>query len=487
MKWIIGAFLHETNNFSVVPTDLNAFQAQVFKTGDEIIESALGTKTPISGFIDVMNKRGDRIIPTAAASATPSGLVTKEAYKTVADIILNGVSHHLDSDGILLALHGAMMAEGFDDGEGELLEKIRAIVGPDMPIVAVLDLHSHITRKMLEHATMLVGYQKYPHTDTYERGIEAAELITRIVQEAVSPVYAIEQPPILPPCSTCNTESGLYRSLWEEALRPDRSYQILSTSIFAGFPHADHPDAGMSVLTYAMDQDTAETEVHYLSDILWKRRKEFLYTPTSIPHAVKQAVSCTAKPVVISDMSDNPGGGSANDGVEILKELIRQNVKNAAISAIYDPEVVKIAEVAGIGNDIETTLGAKTDKLHGTPIDIKANVENMTDGRFQYKGPMTHGAWGNLGPTAILNINGSRVIVTSERIQSRDPEIFRACGIEPTEMEILVVKSSVHFRAGFKDIAEKIIVADGPGLTAADLTLLPYKRIRRPMFPIDEI
>ena len=487
MKWIIGAFSHETNNFSVVPTGLDSFQAQNFQTGEEIIESTRETKTPLSGFIDVLSKRGDRIIPTVSASATPSGLVTKEAYETVTDIILAGVSRHGDSDGILLALHGAMMAEGVDDGEGELLEKIRRIAGPDMPIVAVLDLHSHITRKMLSNVTLLIGYQKYPHTDTYDRGIEAAELIVRIAEETVSPICAVQQPPILPPCSTCNTESGLYRSLWEEALRPNRSAKILSTSIFAGFPHADHPDAGISALVYAMDQETAENEVHHLSDMLWKRRKEFSYTPTAIADAVQKAISSVEKPVVISDMSDNPGGGSANDGVEILKELVRQKVNHAAVATVYDPEIAETAHAAGIGSEIEITLGAKTDDLHGTPFKGNASVENLVDGRFQYKGPMTHGVWGNLGPSAVLDINGIRVIVASERIQARDPEIFRACGIEPNDMNILVVKSAVHFRAAFKDIAGKIIVADGPGLTASDLTLMPYKRIRRPMFPIDDI
>ena len=186
-------------------------------------------------------------------------------------------------------------------------------------------------------------------------------------------------------------------------------------------------------------------------------------------------------------MSDNPGGGSANDGVEILKELIRQNAKKTAIAAIYDPEVVKIAKSVGIRKDIEITLGAKTDMLHGTSIDIKADVENITDGCFQYKGPMTHGAWGYMGSSVVLNANGIRVIVASERIQARDPEMFRACGIEPSAMDILVVKSSVHFRAAFNDLAGEIIIADGPGLTAADLSLLPYKRIRRPMFPIDKL
>jgi microcystin degradation protein MlrC len=485
MKWIIGAFSHETNNFSVVPTDLNAFRAQAFKTGDEIIEWARGTKTPIGGFIDAIEERGDLIIPTAVAAATPSGLVTRDAYDTVSNIILDGISHHWDADGILLALHGAMMADGIDDGEGHLLEKIRAIYDPNRPVVVVLDLHTHVTQKMLTHATMLIGYQTYPHTDTYERGLEAVEFIARIAEGKIAPVYAVEQPLILPPCATCNTQSGLYASLWTEALRHGRPAGILSTSLFAGFPHADHPDAGFTVLSYATDHVTAKNETDHLSKILKKRRAEFLYTPTSIPEAVAQAISSPQKPVIISDMSDNPGGGSANDSVEILKELLRQGQTNAAVATIYDPETVETAIAAGVGKPIEVRLGAKTDNLHGTPLDIEAVVDDLVDGRFQYKGPMTRGVWGNMGPTAVLNTSNIRAIVTSERIQARDPEIFRVCGVEPAAIEILVVKSAVHFRAAFQNIAKEIIIADGPGLTASDLTRFPYQRIRRPMFPID--
>jgi microcystin degradation protein MlrC len=485
MKWIIGAFSHETNNFSVVPTDLDAFRAQTLKTGDEIIEWARGTKTPIGGFIDAIEERGDLIIPTAAAAATPSGLVTRDAYDTIANTILDGINRHRDADGILLALHGAMMAVGIDDGEGHLLEKIREIYNPNGPVVVVLDLHSHVTQKMLAHATMLIGYQTYPHTDTYERGGEAVEFITRMAEGNISPVYAAEQPPILPPCSTCNTQSGLYLSLWQEALRRDRPAGILSTSLFAGFPYADHPEAGFTVLSYATDSATARNETVHLSEILKKRRAEFLYTPTSIAEAVAQAISSPDKPVVISDMSDNPGGGSANDSVEILKELLRRGQTDAAVATIYDPETVKAAIAAGVGNPIEARLGAKTDNLHGTPLDIKAVVENLVDGRFQYKGPMTRGAWGNMGHTAVLNIGNIKAIVTSERTQARDPEMFRVCGVEPAATGILVVKSAVHFRAAFQDIARETIIADGPGLTASDLTRFPYQRIRRPMFPID--
>ena len=485
MKWIIGAFSHETNNFSVVSTDLDAFRAQAFKTGDKIIEWARGTKTPIGGFIDAIEKRGDLIITTAAAAATPSGLVTRAAYDTVSNTILDGVSRHRDADGILLDLHGAMMAEGIDDGEGHLLEKIREIYRANRPIVVVLDLHSHVTRKMLTHATMLIGYQTYPHTDTYERGLEAVGFIARIAEGEISPVYAVEQPQILPPCSTCNTQSGLYRSLWQEALRSHRPAGILSTSLFAGFPHSDHPDAGFTVLSYATDNTTAKNETDHLSEIFKKRRAEFRYTPTPIAEAVARAIASPQKPVIISDMSDNPGGGSANDSVEILKELLRQGQADAAVATIYDPETVQAAIAAGVGNPIEVRLGAKTDRLHGTPLDTRAGVEDLVDGRFQYKGAMTRGAWGNMGPTAVLNIAGIRAVVTSERIQARDPEMFRVCGLEPAAIGILVVKSAVHFRAGFENMAKEIIIADGPGLTASDLTRFPYQRIRRPMFPID--
>jgi microcystin degradation protein MlrC len=332
---------------------------------------------------------------------------------------------------------------------------------------------------------MLIGYQTYPHTDTYERGVEAVGFITRIAEGRISPVYAVEQPLILPPCSTCNTQSGLYASLWKEALRQDRPAGIMSTSLFAGFPHADHPDAGFTVLSYATDNVTAINEADHLSDILWKRRAEFLHTPTSIQEAVVQAISSPQKPVIISDMSDNPGGGSANDSVEILKELLRQGQTDAAVATIYDPGTVKTAIAAGVGNTIEARLGAKTDNFHGTPLDFKAVVENLVGGRFQYKGPMTRGAWGNMGSTAVLNINNIRAIVTSERIQARDPEMFRVCGVEPNAIGILVVKSAVHFRAAFQNIVNEIIIADGPGLTASDLTQFPYQRIRRPMFPID--
>ncbi len=188
---------------------------------------------------------------------------------------------------------------------------------------------------------------------------------------------------------------------------------------------------------------------------------------------------------MIADISDNPGGGGSNDGVEILRELLKQDVQDAAVATIYDPEAVQQAVDAGVGASIQVTLGAKTDSLHGTPIEIEGYVRLLFDGRFQYRGPMTQGAWGSVGTSAVLEVLGINVIVSSKRVQSRDPEVFRAAGIDPTEQKVLVVKSAVHFRAAFEPIAAKVIIADAPGLTTLDMSKFDFKRIRRSMFPLD--
>lgn len=486
MKWIIGGFAHETNTFSNVSTDLAAFKAHTYAVGQAAAETARGTGTAMGGFIDVIEERGDTFVPTVLANATPSGLVTKEAYEEIVGHIVAGAQQHAAADGILLALHGAMVVEGFDDGEGELLARLRAAIGETMPIVVVLDLHSHITARMVECATVLIGFQKYPHTDIYERGLEAAGLILRLAKGEIRPVLAMEKPALIPPCATCHTDAGLYKELWEEALRPTRPAAIISTSLFAGFPYADIPPLGFAVLVYANgEQDIADAEARYLCEMVWSRRQEFVYKPTFITDAVCRALASEKKPVVIPDIADNPGGGGANDSVEILRALLEQGAQRAAIAAIYDPAVVERGVAAGVGQRIEVSLGAKTDALHGEPIEVAGVVRFVGDGRFQYTGEMTRGAWANMGACIVLDVGGILVVVCSERLQQRDPEVFRYCGIDPTAMDVLVVKSAVHFRAAFAGVAGEIVEADGPGLTGLDLRAFEFGRIRRPIFPLD--
>ncbi len=488
MKWLIGGFSHETNTFSSVHTGLPAFRAHTYATGEDAVRATRGTGTGMGGFIDAIERRGDAFVPTIAAAATPSGLVTEDAFSDIAGHIVEGARRQRDIDGILLALHGAMVAEGIDDGEGELLARLRAVVGSDLPIVATLDLHSHLTRQMLDCATVLIGYQKYPHTDIYERGVEAAELIARVATGQVHPAWALEKPPLIPPCATCHTEAGLYRDMWEVALRPDRPASIISTSLFAGFPYADVPELGFGVLVYADgDEEAAAGEAAALRDMAWDRRSEFVYRPRPVEEAVRQALASARKPVVIPDIADNPGGGGANDSVEILRALIAQGAHSAAVAAIYDPAVVAQGKSAGVGARIAVSLGAKTDALHGEPLAVEGTVRTISDGRYQYKGAMTRGAWANMGASIVLDIDGILVIVCSERLQQRDPEVFHACGIVPEEMDVLVVKSAVHFRAAFAPLDGCIIEADGPGLTSLDLRPFPFARIQRPIFPLDDM
>ncbi len=487
MKWIIGGFSHETNTFSSVATGLAQFRERHYAEGVEVATELAGTRTNIGGFLDVIRRRGDEAVLTVSAFATPSGRVTEAAFDTISERILNGARKHPDADGMLLDLHGAMVTEESDDGEGRVLERIREEVGPEMPIVVALDLHSHVTDLMIEHADLLIGYQKYPHTDMYERGVEAANLIVRIASGELHPVCARRKPGMIPVPATCNTEWGLYKSLWEEALRANRPGDIISTSLFAGFPWADVPQIGFAILVYTDgDEDLAREEAERLSERAWNRRRAFLYTPASIPGAVSKALAVPGRPVVIPDVADNPGGGGSNDSVEIVRELLAQKAPNAAVSTIYDPSVVREAIRAGVGAKISTRLGAKTDDLHGRPLEIDARVRMISDGRYRIRGSMSQGAWANMGPTAVLELKGVRILVASHRLQTYDTEAFRAVGIDPIDTDILVVKSAMHFRAAFGPIASEVIVADGPGLSSNDLSRFPFHRIERPLFPIDE-
>lgn len=486
MKWIVGAFMHETNTFSTVPTDLDAFKAQTYLMDREIEQVQKGTETVMGGFLDVIEQRGDEVVYTVSTHATPSGLVTREAFDTIGGQMIEGIQKNKDADGILLALHGAMVVEGIDDGEGYLLGMIREVVGAEMPLVVVLDLHSHITEELINRASLIIGYQKYPHTDMGDRGREAAEMIVQIAQGDVQPVSSLNKPPMIPVCGTCHTQGGLYKEMWEVALRPNRPKEILSTSLFAGFSYADIPPMGHAVLVYANgDEKVAKKEADMLAQMAWDRRAEYLYTPTAVPDAIRQALAIDGQPVVIADIADNPGGGGSNDGVEILRELMVQGVRSAAVATIYDPQVVQEAIDVGVGHVLTTSLGAKTDTFHGQPVEITGHVRSLWNGQFTYKGPMSRGASASLGTCAVLDIDGILVIVSSKRIQTRDPEMFRAAGIDPMAQKILVVKSAVHFRAGFDPLAKGIVIADAPGLTALDLSQFDFKRIRRPLYPID--
>ncbi len=490
----VGGISHESSTFATVPTTLADFEQRHFVAGEDLLARFTGTKTAISGFLDAAAEAGFTVVPTIAASATPGGPVTAEATRVLVDRLTEGLRAALAEGplaGVLLDLHGAMVSDLDDDGEGYILRAVRGVVGPDLPVLVDLDLHGNVTQEMVDLATVTIAYDEYPHTDPYDRGRELGLLLARIVRDGVRPVTALVKIPIISGLQRQYTHAepmlGVKHLVHEIESEPG----ILAVSYLPGFAWADIPPTGFSVIATADGDPTQAREAaERLARFVWERRGEFVVRPVPLEDAVRRAMAAPAGPVVLADIGDNPGGGAPADGTRLLDTLLRLGATRAALAPLTDPEAIAEVRAAGEGAEISLRLGGKTDRFHGDPLPVSGRVIRITDGRFVHTGPMSTGIAMDLGPTAVLALDGDRggeveVVVTSHRYQPTDLGIFRAQGIEPTDRQILAVKSSVHFRAAFEPIAREIIEVDTPGLTSPHLDNLEFRRLTRPIYPFD--
>ncbi|MFB3893706.1 MAG: M81 family metallopeptidase [Phycisphaerae bacterium] len=486
MKWLVAEFVHETNTFSTIHPGRDEFAAVILHEGLAIPRFYGGTRTCVGGFMDFAARHGVELIWTVAAHTTPAGPIQAEFYQWVKSRILDGLGQKVD--GVLLALHGAMVAEGVDDGEGDVLEAIRGRVGPAVPIATTLDFHTNMSRRMVDCADILVGYKTYPHVDLHECGTKAAELLLAAVRGGVHPARSLQCPPLLPPLGNTSTFKEPMRSVMARAAQIERRPGVLSASVFGSFPYADIADAGMSVLVIT-DGRQADGDAHAkeLSDLLWSRRREFLHKAVPIGEAVRRAMQSPRGPVVLADVADNPGGGGATDGVEIMRELLKQNAQGAAVGPTWDPAAVRECERAGVGGRVAVDVGGKTDGRHGGPVRLEGTVTYLGGGEYTYKGPMATGMRMTMGRCAIIRCGGVDALISSRRVQNLDPEIFRSVGVEPARCRIVVVKSSIHFRAAYQPIAAEIIEVDAPGIVSPDLRQFDFRNLRRPVFPLDDM
>ena len=486
MRLFVAMMSHETNTFSNIPTDRAQFEARNLHYGGEILEAYRGTGTCLGGMIEAAARRGATLIPSVAAAASPAGLVTKDIYAHVKERMLRDLEAAGRVDGVLLDLHGAMVPEGLDDGEGDLIEAVRRAVGPSVPIAVTLDFHGNLSEAMARGADLLHGYKTYPHVDMAERGIEAAERLIDVVGRRVRPTAALRKPPLLPPLGNQGTARGPMRRLYDLAARMEKDPKVVSISIFAGFPLADIPDAGFGVYVVTDDdQALADRLADEIALTAWKHRHEFIHTALPVEAAVAKALASPATPVVLADMADNTGGGAAGDGTEILRELCRVGARSAVVACLWDPKAAAQCAQAGVGARVTLDVGGKVDERHGAPLRVTGIVRTLSDGRFVHKGPMARGLPGRLGTTAVLDVDDVKVILISYRWQTLDPEMIRFVGIDPLERKIVVVKSTIHYRAAFEPIAGEIIEVDAPGLSSSNLGRFDFKRIRRPIFPLD--
>jgi microcystin degradation protein MlrC len=477
---------HETNTFSTIPTDRAQFEARSLHYGGEIIETFRGTGTCLGGMIEAAGARGAVLVPSVAAAASPAGRVTREIYDHVKERMLADLAAAGRLDGVLLDLHGAMVAEGHDDGEGDLIAAVRRAVGPDVPIAVTLDLHGNLTAAMVEGADLLHGYKTYPHVDMAERGAEAAARLADVIAGRIRPTAAFRKPPILPPLGNQGTARGPMRRLYDLAGEMEKDPKVVSVSIFAGFPLADIPDAGLGVYVVTDgDRPRAERLAEQLAREAWAHRHEFVHTALPVEAAVARALAAQGRPIVLADMADNTGGGAAGDGTEILRELLRVGARSAVVACLWDPAAVKACAAAGVGQRVTLAVGGKVDDRHGAPLTVTGVVRTLSDGRFVHKGPMMRGLPGRLGTTAVLDVDDVKVILISHRWQTLDPEMIRFTGIDPLAEKLLVVKSTIHYRAAFEPIAKEIIEVDAPGLSSSNLSRFAFTRVRRPIFPLD--
>ena len=487
MRFFIGMLAHETNTFSSIPTDRRQFEAHDLRYGGELLEAYRDTGTCLGGMIAAARARSIDLAPSLAAVASPAGRVTKEFYAEARDRLLADLRTAGRLDGVLLDLHGAMVVEGLDDGEGDLLSAVRAAVGA-MPIAVTLDFHANVTRAMVEAATLLHGYKTYPHIDMDARGREATERLREVVTGRLHPTIAFRQPPLLPPIAGQRTARGPMRHLYDLADAMERRPGVISISIFAGFPLADIHDAGLSVYVVTDgDQALADALADELAETAWTHRREFLHSAVPVATAVARALASTERPVVLADIADNTGGGAGGDTTEILRELLRVGATETTVACLWDPEAAAACVAAGVGATLTLSVGGKVDPSHGAPLTLTGRVRAVSDGRFVYKGPMARGLAGNLGATAVLEVGGVKIILITHRRQTLDPEMIRIVGIEPERERILVVKSTIHYRAAFEPLAREITEVDAPGLSSSNLTRFAFTNVRRPIFPLDDL
>lgn len=492
MRLLLASFKHETNTFSPVPTPFERFfRDGAVLCGTEAIAARRGTGTALGGFIEVAQRHGAEMVVPVVAEASPSGPVDPQAFERICGLIVQAAAGQA-FDGILLDLHGAMVTPGFEDGEGELLRRLRE-VQPDTLIGVALDMHANLYPEMVARVNVLTGYHTYPHVDMAAAGKRAAQVLCRAIQGEARPVLAWDNRPMLPHVMRQGTHAEPNRSLQAACIALEQAGDgILAASLFTGFPHADVRNAGLSAVVCTDGKaERAHQACQALLDQAWDQRAGFLYHGAPLAETVARAKAADGSPVILLDHCDNVASGGTMDTTAVLREVLRQELNSAVFYAIHDPVAVEQAILAGVGNEVSLALGGRSE-LPATgdrndPLRLTARVRLISDGRFRLCGPMSAGVEVSTGKTVVLDTGAVEVIVVSSHMEPFDPACFQALGIDPARKKFLVMKSRVHWRAGFGDLAAHVFECDSIGVTTSDFGKLTFENVRRPIYPLDDM
>ncbi|MGE3384861.1 MAG: M81 family metallopeptidase [Pyrinomonadaceae bacterium] len=487
MKVLVGGIYHESHSFSNVATDLESFRRVLFLEGRDSIDQLRGTTSEMAGFIKGAEEFGFEMIPTLWAWGLSTAPVQANALDHFLSIVEKTITAAEKIDGILFALHGAMVAEQALDGDGYVLTKFREFVGEDVPIVITLDLHANISDRMVQLADAIVGYDTYPHVDQVERGFEAAELLVRTVRGEIAPTMAIEKPPFVIVPNMQLTHTKPMKQIIALAHDAEREDGVLSVTVAGGFAYSDVPEIGPSVVVVTdNDPAAAASYARRVAEQFTRSKEAFTPQLPDVSIAVARAIESTKHPVILADVGDNIGAGTPGDSTFILKELLEQDAVSAVV-IIADPESVAASIDAGIGETVSLSIGGKTDEFHGEPVEFMGRVKLISDGIFVNCGHMRDGITEDMGRTALVDSGRIKVVLTENKMPPWNLEQLRSVGISPENEKIIALKSAVAFRAAYGPIAGEIIEVNTPGLSSVDLSQFEFTNIRRPIFPLDKV
>ena len=487
MRVIVGGISHETSTFTPVETTLHSYEERFLLRGQKMLETLRGTNTPIGGFITGADKHGFELIPTLFAEAHTSAPTPRPVFDSLVGELLAGIEAAGPVDGVLLELHGSMVVGDLDtpaglaDPEGYLLTEIRRRVGPDVPILAELDIHSNITPLMIEQADVLIGRRSYPEIDMAERALECADVLASIWNKGVRPTMALHQIPMVWGMNQVTAHAPMSEAMARLQAIMDQP-GVISGSIATCYFLADVPDMGSSVyIVTDNDQALAQRYADELGTWCYERRADWHFHMPSTRDALVQADANGKYPAIFADMRDNTGGGSPGDSTGQLQAFIDAGLRDACVLNITDPQSVQQCHAAGVGATLTLDVGGKSSPLQGQPVRLTAKVVALSDGKFRYDGPMFKGLENDLGPSAHIESNGIHVLLTTLREQPFCTAFARSLNLDPRQMKYIGVKSAAHFRAGFESWAGQIQVVSEPSVH--NLGSLPFKRLNRRLYP----
>jgi microcystin degradation protein MlrC len=488
LRIAVGQISSESNHFVSAPCELSLFRHTGYLLEGNDILDLKGSGTEVSGILRVLESASEiELVPLIAARANSSGPLSEDCYRYLRDNLVGRLRHALPVHGVILSHHGSMAAPNEDDPEGDIAEEIRRMLGPAVPLIITHDLHANVTRKRVEAANAIIGYEHYPHDDVFQTGERAARLLLRTLRREVSPVIGHAKLPLLLTAFNASTAWDTpYAQIMQAAKAMEKDPGILSTSVFLVGSYIDVPDIGCNAVVVADgDLDLAVRKARDLAEVFWARRREFEVETLSVGEAVRRGRKLDGGPVLLLDTADTTGGGSSGDSIGLVRGLLESEVAERSLAMVVDPAAAADCTRAGVGAELTLDLGHKLDPVWGRPLRVTGRIVRVENGQFQYAGGIQGGRWATMGPSAVFKVGNLEILIQTYPTYDWADEQYRAVGMNPDTAKFVGVKNMMNFRFGYGKVMKGFFVLNLPGPTPPDMRMLPFKRVRRPVFPLD--